>query len=77
MRLGRIERQSAPEHEPVEGRRACHVEKCLPPEFLRDGLEQGTRSNRPDGGGQVSLEMGTDWSFYSGSFCKHDLGISC
>ena len=36
--LGRIERQPAPEHEPVDGRRAGHVEESLPPEFLGDGF---------------------------------------
>ena len=59
MRLGRIERQPAPEHEPIEGRRAGHVEQGLPPEILRDGLEEGSGSNGPDGGRQISLGIET------------------
>ena len=55
MRLWRIEHQPAPEHEPINGRRAGQVEKGLPSEFLRDGLEQGSGSDGPEGGRQISL----------------------
>ena len=57
MDLGRVEGQPAPEHEPVDGGRAGHVEGGLPAELLGDGLQQGTGGDRTDGGRQIRLRV--------------------